>query len=78
MATRLWVIQDAEGNIVKTFKNKKELQDYELGGDNAPLINEFLDEQVYPAETERGKKARRTADARVVARFLEWWQNRSD
>lgn len=74
MATKLWVIQDADGNVLKTFKNKRELEAYELGGENAPLINQFLDSQEYDMETERGRKAQRTSDAKAVARFLTWWQ----
>lgn len=74
MATRLWAVLDANGNIVKTFANKKELRAYELGGENAPLINQFLDSQTYDMTTERGKTAQRTRDAKTIARFLAWRQ----
>ena len=74
MGKRVWLSDDG----LHTFESKKELDEYEANGEYGDIIQAFVESQNYDQETERGAKARKTMESRVIARFLAWQDSAPD
>ena len=74
MGKRVWVSDDG----LHQFDTKKELDEYEANGEYGDIIDAFITSQNYSQETERGAKALKTRESRVIARFLAWQDSAPD
>jgi len=69
-SVRKWMADDGT-----EFNSKKEAQQHELGGENAEIINEFLDTIDYAGKSERAVQADRTRSTKIIAAFLRYQES---